>query len=148
MQTHLRRPLNLGLSPCLSEHRKIQNLHCLPLGLKPHLESPRVPLIKRKNRLELIKPIKHGGLGRTQDSGLRDVAFRNFNLMTPENLFQFITLTHLQTWEMRGSKEVMPMSKRSCIPIVAATSGTLSITADTTPIEPAISSTFGICASR
>lgn len=38
--------------------------------------------------------------------------------------------------------------ERSYIPIVAATSGTLSIIADTTPIALAMSSTFGILASR
>lgn len=37
---------------------------------------------------------------------------------------------------------------RSYIPIVAATSGTLSMIAEITPIELAISSTLEICASR
>lgn len=38
--------------------------------------------------------------------------------------------------------------ERSYIPIVAATRGTLSMIADTTPIALAMSSTFGILASR
>lgn len=50
--------------------------------------------------------------------------------------------TSCQNSESCGNEE------RSYIPIVAATSGTLSMIADTTPIELAISSTFGMWESR